>query len=323
MFAQEGWLILLLAVPIVIGAGVVAYRRRVARLVQANIAVGEVRGRRLRMTLWAGASACAIIALANPVWGVEAELIEARGTAVVLVMDVSASMDALDLTPSRLERAKIAAIDILRGGRGDLFALVLFAGEAFVQFPLTTDIETASSFVQSARSAMITRQGTAIESALGLALDVIDERVSGGAMIVLMTDGENQTGDPMAAADEASIRGIPIHVIGYGTSEGDVIPVYDETGAQIGVKANAAREIVLSKLDEPSLQALAERAGGTYQRASETGIESVDILNAMAELDAGALGARLQTISVSRYGVFAALALLLLTVEMLVRERVA
>jgi Ca-activated chloride channel family protein len=275
------------------------------------------------MMLWSGAAASAIIALANPVWGVEAELIEARGTAVVLVMDVSASMDALDLTPSRLERAKIAAMDILRGGRGDLFGLVLFAGEAFVQFPLTTDVETAASFVQSARSAVITRQGTAIEAALGLALDVIDERVSGGAMIVLMTDGENQTGDPMAAADEALVRGIPIHVIGYGTPEGDVIPVYDETGAQIGVKANAAREIVISRLDEPALMAIAERAGGTYQRASETGIESVDILNAMAELDAGALGARLQTISVSRYGVFAALALLLLTIEMLVRERVA
>lgn len=323
MFAQEGWLILLLAVPIVIGAGVAAYRRRASRLAQANIAAGEVRGRRLRMALWAGAAACAIVALANPIWGVEAELIEARGTAVVIVMDVSASMDALDLMPSRLERAKIAAIDILRGGRGDLFGLVLFAGEAFVQFPLTTDVETAISFVQSARSAVITRQGTAIESALGLALDVIDERVSGGAMIVLMTDGENQTGDPMAAADEALTRGIPIHVIGYGTPEGDVIPVYDEMGAQIGVKSNAAREIVISKLDEPALQAIAERAGGTYQRASETGIESVAILNAMAELDAGALGARLQTISVSRYGVFAALALLLLTIEMLVRERIA
>lgn len=321
MFAQEGWLLLLLAVPIVIGAGLFAYRRRTERLAQVNIAAGKVRGRWLRLSLWSAAATCTVIALANPVWGVEAELIEARGTAVVLVMDVSASMDALDLTPSRLERAKIAATDILLGGKGDLFGLVLFAGEAFVQFPLTTDVETAASFVNSARSAVITRQGTAIEAALGLALDVIDERVSGGAMIVLMSDGENQSGDPLAAADEALARGIPIHVIGYGTPDGDVIPVYDEMGMQVGVKANAAREIVISRLDEPALMAIAERAGGTYQRASETGIESVDILNAMAELDAGALGARLQTISVSRYAVFAALALLILTIEMLVRER--
>ena len=321
MFAQQGWLFLLLVVPLVISIGLIAYRRRTARLTKLNIAARRVRGRRLRLSLWAGAAACAVVALANPVWGVEAELIEARGTAVVLVMDVSASMDALDLIPSRMERAKIAAIDILRGGRGDLFGLVLFAGEAFVQFPLTTDVETAASFVQSARSAVITRQGTAIEAALGLALDVIDQRVTGGAMIVLMSDGENQTGDPLAAADEALARGIPIHVIGYGTPEGDVIPVYDESGAQVGVKANAAREIVISRLDEPALMAIAERAGGIYQRASETGIESVDILNAMAELDAGALGARLQTISVSRYAVFVALALLLLTVEMMIRER--
>jgi Ca-activated chloride channel family protein len=323
MFEQQGWLLVLLLIPAIIGAGFVTYRRRSVRLVTAKILVAPVMGRHLRLGLWGGAAACAIVALANPVWGIEAELIEARGTAVVLVMDVSASMDALDLTPSRLERAKIAAMDILSGGSGDLFGLVLFAGEAFVQFPLTTDVETAASFVQSARSAVITRQGTAIEAALGLALDVIDERVSGGAMIVLMTDGENQTGDPMAAADAALARGIPIHVIGYGTPEGDVIPVYDENGAQIGVKANAAREIVISRLDEPALQAIAERAGGTYQRASETGIESVEILNQLAGLDAGALGARLQTISVSRYAVFAAIALLLLTFEMLVRERTA
>src|SRR5688500_11392432 len=100
MFAQEGWLILLMLIPVIARAGIVVYRRRAARLAQANIAAGEVRGRRLRMMLWSGAAASAIIALANPVWGVEAELIEARGTAVVLVMDVSASMDALDLTPS-------------------------------------------------------------------------------------------------------------------------------------------------------------------------------------------------------------------------------
>lgn len=321
MFAQEEWLLLLLLPLLVIGVGVFAYRRRQIRLEQAALAAGALRGRRLRVGLWAAALACAVIALANPVWGIEAELIEARGTAIVLVLDVSASMDALDMTPSRLERAKIAAIDILRGGRGDLFGLVVFAGEAFVQFPLTTDIETAASFVQSARSTIITRQGTAIEDALNLALKVIDERISGGAMIVLMTDGEDQTGDPMKAADQARERGIPIHVIGYGTLEGDVIPVYDENGLQIGVKANAAREIVISRLNETALQTLAGRADGSYQRASGTGIESVEILNALAELDAGALGARLQTISVSRYGVFAALALLLLTFEMLVRER--
>lgn len=322
MFSQESWLVLLGFVPAVLGAGILAYRQRVARLTRARIEALPVRGRGLRLSLWAGSAVCAIVALANPVWGIEAELIEARGTAVVLVMDVSASMDALDLVPSRLERAKIAALDILAGGHGDLFGLVLFAGEAFVQFPLTSDVETAAGFVQSARSAVITRQGTAIEAALSLALDVIDERVSGGAMIVLMTDGENQSGDPMAAADEALRRGIPIHVIGYGTPEGDVIPVYDETGAQVGVKANAAREIVISRLDESALQSIAERAGGTYQRASETGIEAVQVLNELARLDAGALGARVQTVSISRYGVFVALALLLLTIELLVRERV-
>lgn len=313
---------MLLLVPLILGVGYVALRRRRARLATALLPVMQVRGRRLRLALWAGASASAIVALANPVWGVEAELIEARGTAVVIVMDVSASMDTLDMTPSRLERAKLAAVDILRGGQGNLFGLVLFAGEAFVQFPLTTDSETAASFVQSASSRVITRQGTVIEQALRMALDLIDERISGGAMIVLMSDGEDQSGDPLPVAEDAAARGIAVHVIGYGTEEGDVIPVYDDNGSMIGVKANDASQIVISRLDEPALQAIAEHAGGLYQRASETGIESVAVLNALAELDAGALGARLQTYSVSRYAVFVALALALLTAEMLLRERV-
>lgn len=323
MFTQGGWLILLLLVALIASLSVLQARQRARQVQRAGLEPVLTKRRRLRVALWSGASACAVIALANPVWGIEAELIEARGTAVVIVLDVSASMDALDLTPSRLERAKIAATDILRGGEGNLFGLVLFAGEAFVRFPLSSDVVTAEEFVQSSASSMITRQGTVIDEALRLALELIDERISGGAMIVLMTDGEDQSGDPLSVADEAKVRGIPIHVIGYGTPEGDVIPVYDSDGTMIGVKADSARNIVISRLNEPILHQISENAGGLYQRASVTGIESVAILNALSELEAGALGARLQTISVSRYGVFVAIALLLLTAEMFVREKVA
>lgn len=323
MFTQGGWLILLLLIALIAGSSVLQARRRARQLQRAGLEPVKPRGRRLRLALWCGASICAVIALANPVWGIEAELIEARGTAVVIVLDVSASMDALDLTPSRLERAKIAATDILRGGEGNLFGLVLFAGEAFVRFPLTSDVLTAEEFIQTSASSMITRQGTVIEEALRLALGLIDERISGGAMIVLMTDGEDQSGDPLSVAGEARERGVPIHVIGYGTPEGDLIPVYDVDGTMVGVKADSARNIVISRLNEPILQEISEDAAGLYQRASETGIESVAILKALSELEAGALGARLQTISVSRYGVFVAIALVLLTAEMFIREHSA
>ena len=320
MFTNGWWLILIGLVPAILLAGAVGVRRRRARLTRANLPAPRISGRSLRLGLWTGAAMSTIIALANPVWGIEAELIEARGTAVVLVMDVSASMDTLDLAPSRLERAKIAAIDILRGGEGNLFGLVLFAGESFVRFPLSSDILTAEEFIQTASSSIITRQGTVIEEALRLAIELVDERISGDAMIVLMTDGEDQSGDPLEAADFAVEQGIAVHVIGYGTPEGDVIPVYDPDGNMVGVKADSARNVVISQLDEPILQEIADRGGGTYQRASVTGVESVAIINAINELEAGRLGARLQTISVSRYGVFVALALLLLTAEFFIRE---
>lgn len=322
MFTREGWLILLLLIPLIGLIGMAIFRARAARLRALDFPVRRIDGRRLKLILWAGASACCVVALANPVWGVEAELIESHGTAVMLVLDVSASMDALDMLPSRLERAKIAADDLLAMGEGSLFGGVLFAGQAFVQFPLTSDIETARSFIRTASSRSITYQGTAIGEALRLALAALDERSGGDAAIILMTDGENHSGEPLTVADEAAARGIPIHVIGYGTPEGDVIPVYDDAGIRTGVKANAAREIVYSRLDEPILQQIAMRSGGLYQRASETGVETVAVLNALAELNAGLLGARLHTLGVSRYAVFVALALILLTAEMLTRERV-
>lgn len=327
-FANPGFLVLLLILPIM--GGLFYWRTQARQKALARIGepalvsalaehVSETR-RAWKSGLWMAVAALLIVALAGPSWGVDAEVVEAQGIAVVVVLDVSASMDALDVTPSRLERAKLAIRDLLREGEGNLFGLILFAGEAFVQFPLTGDIESAATFVDAASSRSISRQGTVIEDALRLGLAVIDERIVGEAIIVLMTDGENHEGDPLTAAQIAAERGVTIHVIGYGTPEGSTVPVYDANGQIVNYKADQGGNIVLSKLNEPILQEIAEATGGLYQRASENGVEIVNLLNVIAETQGAVLERRLQTRAVERFALFVGLALLALSIERLLPE---
>lgn len=327
MFENASSLLLLLLLPLAFGIFIWCERVRDAKLQQLASAAAlakliplqqqRVGSRRWRFALWTLALTALIAALARPVFGVDAELIEARGLAIVVALDVSASMDAQDLQPSRLERARLAIRELFSGADGNLFGLVLFAGDAFVQIPLTSDLDSALTFVEAASTRSITRQGTAIEDALRLSLAAFDERISSASVIVLMTDGENQTGDPVAAARAAAERGATVHVLGFGTEEGDVIPVVDAAGRVTEYKTDQGNNLVISRLDEPLLQAIAAAGNGQYQRVSDSGVEVVNLQNAIAEVEAELLATRYQTRPVPRFEIFVALALLALTVEML------
>jgi Ca-activated chloride channel family protein len=328
MFDAPWMLLALVPVCAVVLWGVHSIRQRLGRLAAlgvmervAALSSLDVKRRWLKLWLWAGATGCVVLALARPVWGIDAELIEARGVAVVFVLDISASMDAQDVMPSRLERAKQTAVDILDALGTGLVGVVVFAGDAYIQLPLTDDLDLARRFVLAANSSTVTRQGTAIGQALGLASEVIDERVAGDALVVLLTDGEDHQGEVLPAVEALKARGAQFFVLGYGTPEGDVIPIRDRNGAVIGVKSDQAGSIVISALDEPFLQQIAEVGGGVYQRAESSGIEAVAVIEAARELSLAGLGARLRTVSVPRFGIVLALALFLLTVEMIISER--
>jgi Ca-activated chloride channel homolog len=284
------------------------------------VRVSESR-RRWKSGLWLVTLAALIVALARPVWGVDVELIESRGIAVMIVLDVSESMNAQDVLPNRLERAKLSLMDLLTAANGNLFGLVLFAGDAFVQFPLTSDTESALMFVRAASIRSISRQGTALEDSLRLALETFDDRITDQSMIILLTDGENHEGDPLAAAEAALEAGVTIHAVGYGSPDGATIPVYDNAGRVVGYKTDRANNIVLSRLDEVTLQQIAELTGGTYQRASDTGVEVINLYNIIAEKEGDVLDERLQTRSVERFGIFVLLALIMLSLEMIISER--
>ena len=179
MFVNDEVLILLVLLPalgLFLAWGETQRRKAAARIGPPDLValLGDAPRQSRRASkalLWLLTVAALIIALARPVWGTEVDPVETVGVSVMLVLDVSRSMDVQDIAPSRLERARLDALDLLRRLEGNEFGLILFAGTAFVQFPLTTDARSAAGFVNGASSDSISQQGTNIEAALRLAVE--------------------------------------------------------------------------------------------------------------------------------------------------------
>jgi len=260
-----------------------------------------------------------IIAIARPVSGVEADIIETQGVAVMVVLDVSASMDAQDIKPSRLERAKLDLRDLFQALAGNELGIVLFAGDAFVQCPLTNDVDSAITFLNAANSSSITRQGSSIETALRLAIDSFDERIAAHSIIILVSDGENQEGDPLLAAQDAADRGIIIHAVGYGGFDGVPIPFTNADGLT-EYKADRSGKVVLTRLYEDLLVQIAGSTGGLYRQVSGGGEEIKSLAGRINAIEGEVLESRLSNRPVERFGIFVFLALLALTVEILLPE---
>lgn len=321
-FINPTYLLLLIFVPAAILFLVWRNRVRDATLLRLGdvvllsslIPFGRNR-RRWKSVLWLVALASLVIALARPVWGEDVSIIETQGVSVMVVLDVSKSMNAQDMVPSRLEAAKLAINDLFTGLAGNELGMVLFAGTAFVQFPLTVDTASAITFLNAASSDAITRQGTNIDAALRLAIDSFHEFNSSQKIIILMTDGENHEDDPLAASVLAADQDITIYTIGYGSSEGSSIPIRDVNGNEIGYQTDRAGTLVLSALDEPTLRDIAERTGGTYQQATSTGVEISNLIDMINKAEARNLGGRTESRGIERFGIFVMLALAALALD--------
>lgn len=327
-FQYPAVLFLLLLLPAAVG--LFFWRDRVRRQRLERVGEADLLGRLIasasrwqrvsKAVLWLAAAAMMIIALARPVWGVDVDIIETQGAAVMIVLDVSNSMNAQDVLPSRLERAKLSVRSLVDRLQGNEVGLIVFAGAAVVQFPLTTDLTSAVTFINAASSAAISRQGTNIGAALKLAQESFDSRRAAQRMVILISDGENFEGDPAAAIETAAQAGITIHTIGYGDTRGEPVPLVDAAGNMAGFKSVPSGDVVLSALDEITLRAAAERTGGLYRRAAPDGSEINDIVKAIQQRADSRLENRAQNRGVERAGIFVALALLALSLEMLLPE---
>lgn len=275
--------------------------------------------RRLRAFLWLVALASLILALARPTWGSELQRVDKTGAAIMIVLDVSRSMDAQDIAPSRLERAKLDLRDFIGQMRGNDVGIVLFAGEARPYLPLTFDLDTAQIFLQAATSQRLSPQGTALESGLREAVLRLVTSGSEQRVILIVSDGENHAGDPMAAAQDAAVAGIIIHAIGYGTAEGAPVPVFDASGQIIDYKRDVNNELVSTKRNDSLLTRLAA-AGHGISVMMDSGASLQPILEAVQTLTPGALGEEFTTRPLEQFSLFAALALLALIGEIILPE---
>jgi Ca-activated chloride channel family protein len=327
MFAYPSILFLLILIPVFLIFFIV---RNIARataiqrigdteLVRALLAQVSPSRRRWKSFLWLCTLGCLIAALARPIWGIESELVRTEGVQVVLALDVSRSMDAIDVVPSRLQRMQFDMLDLARRLEGHDIGIVLFAGDAFVYMPLTYDTGAARIFLSTISTDMTTVQGTNIVAAIESAIGLFEARSAAQPVIVLASDGENHEVDPQNIAEFAAENNVIIHTIAYGTLEGGLIPLYDQFGNLYNYKTDRNNQLVTSILNDEVLRRVAQATGGIYQQVGFGDVVGVIVEN-VNQLESGELREELVTRPVERFGLFVALAIFVLSIEILLPE---
>ncbi len=321
------WLLLLLP-ALVAGALLVRQARQKALerfsspLMAEKLAEDAGRAKRfVKTALLLLATGLLVFALAMLQIGTRMEEVKQEGVDIFIVLDVSLSMKAEDLKPSRLEKAKFEIRSLIDRLRGDRIGLVVFAGEAYTQFPLTTDYSAAGLFLDVLDVDAVSLPGTAIGSAIARATESFDFEEQTTKVIVLITDGENTEGDVLEEARDAADKNVLIYTIGMGSPAGSPIPVYNASGRQVDFKRDRQGNVVLSRLDESTLEQVAEIGKGSYFRGSSSQDELEAIYKDLSALQKKEFGVKQFTDYEDRFQVFLLPALVLLVLEFLLSER--
>lgn len=272
--------------------------------------------RRWKEALLIASVALAIVSLARPQWGYRWEDVKRRGVDIIIAVDVSKSMLAGDVSPSRLERAKRKIEDLLTMVEGDRIGLIAFSGKAFVLTPLTLDYGAIGLYLDSLSPDLITAQGTNVGDAVTLALKSLKQGDPHNQSLLLMTDGEDLSGDALEAAGKSADQGVKIYALGIGTDSGAPIPAQGG-----GFKKDSSGEIVLTKIDESVLRKMTEVTGGLYARSVAGDGDLSAIYGAMrGKLEERDLKSGKQRRFIDRFGIFLLPAILLLMAESLWSE---
>jgi Ca-activated chloride channel homolog len=298
-------------------------RRFASATLLSRLTAGVSRGRQVAKAalVLVGLAAC-LLALAELRWGFTWEEVKRQGVDIVVALDVSDSMLVEDAEAggglSRLERAKREITDLLRLLQGDRIGLVAFAGTAFVECPLTLDYGAAELFLGAVDTDLIPVKGTALGDAIRTSLKAFEGGAQSSRAIILITDGEDHGGDALEAAEEAKRQGVRIFTIGIGRDEGAPIPA---PGG--GFRRDRNGEIILSRLDEPTLQKIALTTGGRYVRSVTGDVDLEQIYNQgiKATLVSRELGSKRRQRWEERFQWLLAVALVALMAEPLLSER--
>ena len=260
-----------------------------------------------------------IVALARPQFGSRLEEVKKEGVEVIIALDVSNSMLAEDIQPDRLTRAKQALTRLIDNLQNDRIGLIVFAGDAYTQIPITTDYISAKMFLSAIGPEMVPKQGTAIGSAINLGMRSFTPGEDKSRAMIIITDGENHEDDPVSAAGEAVKAGIVIHTIGIGSPEGVPIPL-TVAGKRDYLKDKDGNTVI-TKLDEEILKKVAVTAGGSYVRASNTNIGLEEVFSEIRKMKKQEIESKMYTEYNDQFQIFAGLAIFLLLIDFIIMDR--
>ena len=263
------------------------------------------------------ALALLIIAAARPQFGQSERTEKRQGIEAIVALDISNSMMAEDVAPNRLDRAKQMLSKLMDNMVNDKVGLVVFAGDAFVQLPITCDYVSAKMFLNSIKPELIKTQGTAIGAALSTSIRCFGEQSEASRAIILITDGENHEDDAVAVAKRAKEAGIQVLVVGIGKPEGSPIPV---PGTNNFIKDRQGN-VVVSKLNEEMCREIAQAGGGIYVRCDNTNTATKAIQKELDKLATQEIETQVYTDYNEQFQTFALLALLLLVVDYFIFNR--
>ena len=261
-----------------------------------------------------------VIGMANPQLGSKLVEGERKGIDIMVALDVSNSMLAQDIKPSRLERSRQALSKLIDKLDNDRIGIVVFAGDAYVQLPITTDHSAAKMFLSTIDTKAVPTQGTSIGAAIKLAEKSFDNDKHSQAIVVI-TDGENHEDGAIEAAGNAAKNGIHVYAIGMGLPEGTPIPQYDAYGHQTGYKKDRQGNTVVTRLNEKMLKDIADSGDGIYVRANNTQAGLSKVYKEINTLEKTKFESKSFSDYESRFQYFIALALITLLIEILIFER--
>ena len=274
----------------------------------------------LRFVVIMLAFAALVVGIANPQIGTKLEEVKREGVDIIIALDVSNSMRAEDIRPNRLERSKQAISRLIDKLQNDRIGIVVFAGTAFVQLPITNDFAAAKLFLSTIEPDMLATQGTAIGAAIELASNSFDKKDKKFKSLIIITDGENHEDDALGEAKKAAEQGIIIHTIGMGSIAGGPIPIY-RNNLQSGFLKDKEGNTVVTKLNEDMLKQVADAGRGKFVRASNSEDGLSVLLNEINKMEKKNYGTKVFTDYADRFQYLLVVALLLLLIEFAIAEK--
>lgn len=322
-FENPAFLYLLIIIPVIIVIRLLEMRKRKLKLKKfgdlslLKQLMPDVSSSRKSLKFWLMIAALAllIVMLARPQMGTKISQEKRKGIEVIISLDISNSMRAEDVVPSRLDKSKMLVENMVDNFTNDKVGLVVFAGDAFIQLPITSDYVSAKMFLQNTDPSLIATQGTDLAGAIELSSKSFTQQDKVGRAILIITDGEDHEGGAIEAAEKARKNGIRVFVLGVGSTKGSPVP--DGNGGYM--KDNSGQEVI-SALNEEMCKQVAQAGGGAYIHVDNTSLAQRQLNDELTKLQKGDISSVVYSEYDEQFQAVGILVLILLIIEMLILE---